>query len=135
MWWIIIIAIIVFILIMFINDTSQQSSKIKKEGGMRIKYRELISYMMSQDSRTRFFQETADSITLGLSNVDGKTLFILTQTFGKLTVQWKVDSNAFGRHSLEWDFPEYGDQEKMMNRIMNDIGKYQVNVMTAKGLF
>jgi len=129
MWWIIIIAIMVFILIMFINDTSQQSSKIKKEGGMRNKYRELISYIMSQDSRSRIFQETSNSITLGLSNIGGTTLYILTQTFGKLTVQWKVDSPVFGKHSLEWDFPEYGDQEKMMYKIMDDLGKYQGNII------
>jgi hypothetical protein len=132
--WTIIILIGAFIIGKFLYDTSQQSSKIKKEGGMRIKYRELIADIMNQDSKIRIFQETSNSITIGVSNIGGTTLFILIQTYGKLTVQWKVDSPIFGKHSMEWDFQEYGDQELMMARIMNDLDKYQRNVMVSKGL-
>ena len=132
--WTIIITIVIFIIGLFLYDTSKQSTQIKKEGGMRIKYRDLITYIISQDSKTRIFQETSNSITVGVSNIGGTTLFILTQTYGKLTVQWKVDNPIFGKHSMEWDFPEYGDQETMMARIMNDLEKYQRNVMVSKGL-
>jgi hypothetical protein len=57
----------------------------------------------------------------------------LTQTFGNLTVQWKLESPIFGSHNMEWDFPEYLDQEKMIERIENDLGKYQMNMMRANG--
>jgi len=134
MWWTIITLIVVFIIGKFLYDTSKQSSKIKQEGGMRIKYRELIAEILNQDSKVRIMQETSNSITLGVSNISGSTLFIFTQTYGKLTIQWKVDNPIFGKHSMEWDFPEYGDQEKMMSRIMNDLDKYQRNVMTSKGV-
>lgn len=63
----------------------------------------------------------------------GTTLFILTQTFGNVTVQWKVDSPVFGKHKMEWDFPEYGDQEKMMEIIANDLEKFQQNLMSSHG--
>ena len=131
--WTIIITIVIFIIGLFLYDTSKQSTQIKKEGGMRIKYRDLITYIISQDSKTRIFQETSNSITVGVSNIGGTTLFILTQTYGKLTVQWKVDNPIFGKHSMAWDFPEYGDQETMMARIMNDLDKYQRNIMVSKG--
>ena len=132
--WTIIIVIVIFIIGLFLYDTSKQSTQIKREGGMSIKYRELIKYIMSGDSRSRIMQETSNSLTLGVSNAGGTTLYILTQTYGKLTVQWKVDSPAFGRHYKEWDFQEYEDQERMMARIMNDLEKYQRNVMVSKGL-
>jgi len=35
---------------------------------------------------------------------------------------------------MEWDFPEYSDQKKMIERIANDLGKYQKNLMDANGL-
>jgi hypothetical protein len=129
MIWIIIIAVIVITTGKFFYDKNQQASKIVREGGMRKKYRELIGYIMEGDSRTKIFQEDSDSISLGISSMGGTTLFILIQTFGKLTVQWKVDSPVFGKHKMEWDFPEYGDQKKMIERIMNDLSKYQSNMM------
>jgi len=133
MIWIIVIGTVIFILGKFLFDTNQQANQVKKEGGMRVKYKILIDELLSGDPKTQVFKETSSSITFGLSNMGGTTLYILTQTYGKVTVQWKVNSPVFGKHSLEWDFSEYGDQHKMLERIINDIGKYQENVMTAQG--
>ncbi|MFW6046615.1 MAG: hypothetical protein ACOCP4_02350 [Candidatus Woesearchaeota archaeon] len=133
MWIVIILIIVAFIIGKFLYDRNQQAAKITMEGGMRNKYRYLIEFFMSGDSRTKIYQETSDSITMGISNMGGTTLFILTQTFGKVTVQWKVDSPVFGKHKMEWEFPEYGDQEKMAERIANDTGKYQQNIMNTMG--
>lgn len=134
MWIVIILLIVALIIGKFFYDRNQQAAKIAKEGGMRRKYRILIEHLMSGDSRSRIFQETSDTITVGLSNMGGSTLFVLTQTFGKLTVQWKVDSPMFGKHKMEWDFPEYGDQDQMLERILNDTGKYQQNMMNNLGI-
>ncbi|MDC9721877.1 MAG: hypothetical protein PSN34_03775 [Urechidicola sp.] len=131
--WTVIIVIVVFIIGKFLYDRNKQASKITMEGGMRNKYRELIEFLMSGDSRSKIYQETSDSITLGISNMGGTTLFILTQTVGKVTVQWKVDSPVFGKHKMEWDFAEYGDQGQMAERIANDTGKYQQNMMSTQG--
>lgn len=65
---------------------------------MKNKYRELIEYILSGVERSRILNETSDSIVLGILNMGGTTLFIITQTFGKVTVQWKVDSPVFGKH-------------------------------------
>jgi len=131
--WIIIIAVLIFVIFKFLYDRNKQASKITKEGGMKNKYRELIEFLM-RDSRTKIFQETSDSITLGISSLGGTTLFILIQTFGHVTVQWKVDNPLLGKHKLEWRFDEYDDQEIMTEKIANDIQKYQDNVMNANGL-
>lgn len=132
--WITITLVIVFIIGKFLFDKNKQASKITMEGGMRNKYHDLIGFLKAGDSRTKIFQETSDSITLGLSNTGGTTLFILTQTFGYVTVQWKIDNPIVGKHKMEWDFPEYSDQKKMTERIANDLEKYQKNLMDANGL-
>lgn len=125
MWILIVLLIIVgIIIIKFLIDRGSQSSIIKQQGGMKNKYRELIQALM-MDPRTKIFNESPDSISLGLSNMGGTTLFILTQTFGFVTVQWKVDSPVFGKHKMEWDFPENQDQRKMVEKIENDLGDYQ----------
>lgn len=131
MWILIILLILIgIVIIKFLLDRNTQSSKIAMEGGMKIKYREVIQILM-RDPRTKIFNESSDSITLGLSNMGGTTLFILTQTFGNLTVQWKVDSPVFGKHKMEWDFPENSDQKNMAETIENDLGKYQRNIMST----
>ena len=131
--WIIIILVIVFIIGLFLFDFNQQSSKIKEEGGMRVKYRELINLLMEGDPQQKIFQETSNSITLGVSNMGGSTFIVLTQTFGKLTVQWKVDSPIFGKHKLEWDFPENSDVKKIVERIESDAKRYQQKVLVSHG--
>lgn len=131
MWFIVILLVFVFTIGKFIYDKNQQASKIAREGGMTSKYQVLIKHLMSGDSRSKVYQETSESITVGLSNVGGTTLFILTQTFSKLTVQWKVNSPVFGKHKMEWDFPEYADQDQIFNKILNDIEKYQQNMMSS----
>jgi hypothetical protein len=133
MWVLIIVLILAFIIGKFLFDRNQQSARVTMEGGMRNKYRELLKYIMSVDPKTRIFHESADSITLGVSSMSGSTIFILTQTFGTVTIQWRVESNVFGKHKLEWSFDEYLDQEKMIEKISNDTSKYQDNIMSTLG--
>ena len=130
--WTIIILIIVGILIKFLYEMNKQKTHVSRQGGMQHKYRRLIEQIKSGDSRTKIYKDTGDQVTLGISNMGGTTLFIITQTFGRVTIQWKVDSPVFGKHKLEWEFDEYLDHYKMMEKITNDLTHYQNNVMTAK---
>lgn len=131
--WTFLIIIGMLFLINFIYNTNQQKQKVYKEGGMLHKYRVLVDELLSGDQRTKIHQVTGDSVVIRLSTIGGLTLFFLTQTYGKLTVQWKVESPMLGKHKLEWEFDEYLDQEKMVQKIMNDVNKYQINVITAQG--
>jgi hypothetical protein len=130
--WTFIGIVVLIVIIKFVYDSSQQKEAVQKQGGMTNKYATLIAHIMAGDPRTKITRITSDSVDIVLSNVGGATAFFLTQTFGKLTVQWKVQSPIYGNHKLEWDFPEFLDQDKMIERITNDVGQYQMNVFTAR---
>ncbi|MDQ0110526.1 hypothetical protein J2T02_005679 [Chitinophaga terrae (ex Kim and Jung 2007)] len=129
--WVVIIAIIVFVIGKFIYDKGQQSNRISKEGGMVHKYKTLVQLLMRGHPNSKIFQVTEDSLLLGVSSIGGTTTYSLLQTFGKVTITWKVDSPVYGKHTLEWDFDEFMDQNKMVEKIMNDLKQYQTNVMKA----
>ena len=129
MWWIIIIAIVVIIAIKFANDSNKQADAVAKQGGMRVKYRILINYILSSDPKCRIIQETATFISVGVSGISGSTVFFIQQTFGFVTIQYKVKSQVFGNHQIEWKFDEFADQEKMIEKITHDIDVYNNNII------
>lgn len=128
--WTIIILIITGFLIKFFYDMNKQKTHVARQGGMQHKYRRIIEHIKSGDPRTKIYRDTGDQVTLGISNMGGTTLFTITQTFGRVTIQWNVESPVFGKHNLEWDFDEYHDQNRMIEKITNDLAHYQNNVMT-----
>lgn len=130
--WTIVIIIVIGVLIKFFYDKSQQVQKVAKEGGMKHKYRVLLNLLLNGHPNAKIFQVTADSVLLGMHSSGGTTLYRLLQTFGKVTITWTIDSPVYGKHKLEWDFDEYLDQEKMLEKVMNDLKQYQINVMTAR---
>lgn len=123
--------VILGVIIKFLYDKNQQSIQIGKQGGMLKKYKILNDYIINSHPSSKIFQETSDSITIGVSISGGTTTFRLLQSFGKLSVRWEMNSPFFGKHKLDWDFPEFQDQEKMLLRITNDLEKYQKNVIDA----
>jgi len=127
--WIIIILIVAFIIGKFLYDTNKQADTVAKQGGMRTKYRTLINHFLSSAPQTRIFDEGAAFITIGVSNIGGTTTFDIQQTYGRVTIRWKVNSPVFGKHNLEWSFNEFEDQDKIIGKIENDLSKYQANVM------
>jgi hypothetical protein len=130
---ILIIIVVVAILAWFVYDSNRQRIKGIKEDGIKNKYSLLVHYIMSEDSSVRIIRQTSTSIDFSLSNAGGANVFFLTQTFGNLTILWKMHSAIFGEHELEWDFPENLDQKSIIARVDNDLKKYQSNVMSAKG--
>lgn len=121
---IIVVGIIVYILFLFFRDREKQKRKIALEGGMRNKYNVLVDYMLSGHQNCKIHQETADSILVGAVSYGGQTSFELVQTFGSVTIAWKAESPLFGKHKLEWQFPEYTNQEKIIRQINEELGDY-----------
>ncbi|MBJ10685.1 MAG: hypothetical protein CMP66_04410 [Flavobacteriales bacterium] len=108
----------------FFRDLEKQKRKIAIEGGMRIKYSTLVNYMLSGHQNCKVHQESADSILVGAVSYGGQTSFELIQTFGSITITWRSESPLFGKHKLEWQFPEYTNQEKIINQINSELEDY-----------
>jgi hypothetical protein len=130
--WIFILLVVIGILIKFFYDMGKQKEHVARQGGMQHKFRRLIEQIKMGDPRSRIYRVTGDQIILGVSNMGGKTIFIITQTFGRVTIQWNLESPVFGKHNLEWEFDEYLEQDKMMEKITNDLMHYQNNVITSQ---
>lgn len=129
MWWIIIIGIVVIMLVKFTNDSNKQANAVIKQGGMRKKYKILISHILNQDANARIIQESNTLIAIGLSGISGSTVFFISQAYGKVHIQWKANSQVFGNHKLEWYFDEFLDQAKIIEKITNDLTAYQTNMI------
>lgn len=119
-----IILVVILIVGKFIFDSTQQSSKIKSEGGVRKKYKVLIDSILSLDPRNKIFQETNTFVSVGISGAAGSQIFYIQATFGTVTIQMKVSNNPlFGNLNMEWEFPESMNQEHMLIKMNDDINK------------
>ena len=128
MWWIILV-IIAIVLIKFAHDYSKQAQTVSKQGGMRVKYKTLVNYFLAGDPDSKIIQETPTFISVGVSSISGSTTFFITHSFGWVNIQYRLNSRVFGNHKLEWEFDEFGDQNKMIEKIEHDISIYNKNML------
>ena len=127
-----IIIVIVFIVIKFSLDLNNQKKYIEKQGGMLMKYQLLVDNILYNSPGLNLEEETAHAITLASDDkLPGKTIIILTQTFGRLIIEWKV-SNRYGKDNLEWEFDEFDDQDKILKKINHDIAEYNKKIVEAR---
>lgn len=129
MWWIIIIGVILFVIIKFASDNNKQANAVAKQGGMRNKYRTLVDFALAGHQHSHIVREDGTSITVGCGSPGGSTYFDIVQTFGTVSIKWRSTSIVMGNHKLEWQFDEFMDQEKMIDKINHDIEVYMTNVL------
>jgi len=130
--WLLIILIAFALVVPFFFDLRKQKKQIKREGGMTNKYRVLVHGLLNGDPDTKIHEVKDDHITLGLITQSGSTTFFILQSFGKVTIQWRLKNLIYGNHELQWIFHEFDDQNRMLARIENDLVIYQDNVLSSK---
>jgi|LSQX01.1.fsa_nt_gb hypothetical protein len=128
-WWIFVLLIIAILIIKFLFDHKNQQIDVAKQGGMKHKYSKLIDNFLEEDGFELAGVDNS-SVTIVKSNIMGPEVILLLQTFGNITVQWKMESKEFGKHKLEWTFNEFGDQDKMYNKVTEEISVYLENVIS-----
>lgn len=119
--------IAIYVIIRFLRALNIQEKKVAVEGGMKRKYSILVNWALDSHPDARIIQETLSSISVGVKGVSGSTTFQFVQTFGTVTVQYIVRDVVMGNHTLEWSFPEYGNQEEMISKIEREISNYVIN--------
>ena len=112
---------ILYLLIRFFIDLIRQKRKVQKEGGMRVKYAKLVEWIMQEYPGSRIIQEESTFLNVGALGMAGTTVFWLTQTWGKVTIQYKSTNTLMGTTKLEWEFHEDMPQEQMIAKMNSDI--------------
>lgn len=122
--WKFIIIIGIIIVLKFIYDTSNQSQKIKEEGGIKKKYSILVNHFLSGDERCQVFQDTNTMVSVGVTGPAGSQIYYIFPSFGKVSIRMEIKNNPlWGNIKMGWEFPESMDQELMIKRINLDIEK------------
>ena len=128
---VIILVIVVFLVAQFFISRNQKQNMIARQGGMRTKYRDLIINLLSLNSTSRIVEEGKDYITIRATGATGYVDFELLQNANYLSVKWISVNTVFGKHSMKWEFPEYSNQDKMVERIEYDTSQYTRNVFNS----
>lgn len=127
--FLIFVAIIVVIIIFnFAKDSYNENDKLVKQGGMRVKYRTLIDNFIDPDSGLKVVKETNNYVCVGMKNASGSIAFHFQHTFDKINVTFEMKNIFIGNHKLDWTFPEFMDQQQMIDRIESSTRQYMDNV-------
>lgn len=129
MWWIVILVIVAIIVIKIASEANENANRVTAQGGMKIKYRALVNYVLSGDANARIVRESANCIDIGAISSGGQTLVCITHINDIVRIEWKAESPIFGKHKLKWEFGEFMDQNEMIEKIEHDLGIYQSNMM------
>lgn len=121
--WTIIVVIITFFISRFLWDYFRQNQEVSRQGGMSTKYQELIGLLSGSSLKRQ--NVSKNSITYSGKVAYGTMFFTLTQTFGKVTVEWGNENSMLGRHSRKWIFDENDNQRGMYDTMVNALNKEQ----------
>jgi Asp/Glu/hydantoin racemase len=84
----------IIIVIKFASDSSGDTDKIVKEGGMRVKYKTLIDNFVDPESGLKIIKETNKYVCVGMNNAAGSLAFHFQHTFSVINVTYEL-KNVF----------------------------------------
>ena len=120
--WGFIITIVILILLKFIYDTSKQSSKIKRGGGVGLLCGVLVVVLVWGVERWRFFVIGFSFVSVGVSGPAGSQIYYIYPSYGNVAIRMEIKDNPLlGNMKMEWSFPEDMNQEHMIEKINQDI--------------
>ena len=112
-----IIIVVVVIITKFAKNSIEETDKMVKEGGMRIKYKTLIDNFIDPSSGMKVIEETNKYVCVGMTNSCGSVVFHFQHTFNQIDVTFEMKNIFIGNHKLDWSFPETMDQDEMIEQI------------------
>jgi len=125
--WYAIVSFIVIVLGWFFYDRNRMEKSLTKQGGMSVIFEQLISLIMEGEPNCRIIKEQRSSVYLSASTGASMMLIEILMTFKKVTITYRTDSIAFGKHKLRWEFKANEDQEFIFYKMNSDIGTYLKN--------
>ncbi len=123
-----VVLIVIFLVYQFISKKREEVSKINKQGGFYIEYKELIDSVLSIPGMEI---EKKNSYSITVSNKKGTsyTRFIIGHGFEDVSIFWYHHSIVYGEHKLNWRFKSHEPQQFMIETISREIDTYSYNLM------
>lgn len=126
MFWIIVI--VGFGIYLFISTKKEEVTKVQKQGGFYLKYRELLDYFYHLPN-IQVERKTNTSIIFAVKDKYVVTRFTVAHGFEDVSIFWNHQSAMFGNHSLNWNFPESLPQSQMLVTMQKELGLYERNLV------
>ena len=119
MIWIVVFIVVVIIVYNLGSKSGETIEHVSESGGMRMKYTELLEYILAGHRESRVFVETRTYIRAGVSNYGGTTLFHIQQCPGnKVMIDFEVKNNpAVKAFTLRFVFDDSMNQSDMYQQI------------------
>ncbi len=125
-----IVFIIIILVVWHFKSKHEINVNVAKEGGMQHKYRNLVDMIQGLYPHFQVTKLSHNSITLSYSSAAGYECFVIMQQIRQVNIIWEVKTFIHGKHKLDWSFHEFENPETIIDRVVNDISKYQTNILT-----
>lgn len=113
--------VLILLIVALILYGVAQNRRMVREGGMRKKYAELISYFMALDPSAKIVNEKKASLVIAIKRGGEVTMFGIAQSFRKVTIYWQVKSPQYGEYGHFWRFAEQRNQYEVIDEIEKEI--------------
>lgn len=87
---------------------------------MKKKYAILVNWILSEMPNA-LVSDSNNILLISIGGMSGTTKFRIMQFLGTVYIKYAVNSIVFGEHKLKWSFPVDYDQERMIQKIQNDV--------------
>lgn len=122
-----IIASVILMVIHFTRDTLKEKNKVQNQGGIRKKYKTLITHFLVE-GEMKVISETTTYMCISGSDNMARITFHFQHLYSSINVKFEFKNIIIGEHKLSWDFPENMSQEDMIEHIETEINKYFDNL-------
>lgn len=119
---IIIFGVLIFF---FLKDRDKSlENQVDFQGGIQNKYSLLVQFL-SNHPNARIIKVTRDFVKIECVMTTTCTTFEILQNFNNVEVYWYSDFGMMGNHKLKWIFLSNMAQNKMIEKISDDLNEYE----------
>lgn len=123
-----VLIIVVIFIIWFLSDKKKEVDKISSQGGIYLKYKQLVDHFLKIPN-IKIEKKNKSSMILAVKDPYVITRFTIIHGFENVSFFWYHKSLTYGEHNLNWDFPESLPQSQMITNIENEMEIYIRNYL------
>lgn len=129
MEYLIVLGVILVIVLLVKRSSIKESNQ--SYGGMQSKYSILIDSIISNPN-VRIVKSTSMKVVLQSSSSGGVTTIRIVQGNGVVLINWMIESPAHGNHTLNWEYSEPADQNRIIQEMNDDVTVVNSRIMSSR---